>query len=86
MSRLYLEASDEAGHVIRVVDHENHVYMSSLREHVAHLHRIEDLGTCEAALYYRDAQGVAQQEQTFLDAECAKKHAAVWMVFHYSGH
>jgi hypothetical protein len=72
VSRFYFEASNEARHVIRVVNHENHVYVGGLREHVAHLHRIEDLGACKAALDYRDAQWVAEQKQTFLDAECAK--------------
>ena len=53
-----------------------------LYEEVADGDRIEELSGGEAALDDGEAEGVAEQEESLLDAEGAEEDAAVGVVFH----
>ena len=74
--------ADEAWDVVGVSYYEDHVKVCRLYEEVADGNRIEELSCCEAALDDGEAEGVAEQEESLLDAEGAEEDAAVGVVLH----
>ena len=74
--------ADEAWDVVGVLDDEDHVEVCCLYEEVADGDRIEELSGGEAALDDGEAEGVAEQEESLLDAEGAEEDATVGVVFH----
>ncbi len=74
--------ADEAWDVVRVFDDEDHVEVCRLCEEVADGDGVEELSCREAALDDCEAEGIAEQEESLLDAEGAEEDAAVGVVFH----
>ena len=74
--------ADEAWDVVRVFYHEDHVKVCRLYEEVADGNGVEELSCGEAALDDGEAEGVAEQEESLLDAEGAEEDATVGVVLH----
>ena len=74
--------ADEARDVVGVSYYEDHVKVCRLYEEVADGNGIEELSCCEAALDNGEAERVAEQEESLLEAEGAEEDAAVGMVLH----
>jgi hypothetical protein len=83
MSRFGFKAAHECIHVVGINDCEKQMQMGRLYHEVADLHRVKLHCSSEAAFYDSLAEGVSQKQQTLLNAERAKKHAPVGVIFHF---
>ena len=74
--------SDEARDVVGVLHNEDHVDVGSLCQEVADGGWVEELSRSQAALDDSEAERVAEQEESLLEAEGAEEDAAVGVVLH----
>jgi hypothetical protein len=69
--------------MVGVYHHKHKMNMRCLNKDMADPNRIELQRPRKAALNYRLAQWICEQQQPFLNAERTKQHASVRMVFHF---